>query len=111
MKKLTRYVGLVLIGFSIGLGAGCKKAVTDPKVIEGASTLPGATNVMAAIEKKDYDGAMAALLQIKQGVTTTEQDVHFRVLARTARDKMSDANDPKAAEAIATLRAMTTGGR
>lgn len=113
MNKLNRYVGLILIGFSMGFGAGCKKSGVDLKVIEGASNLPGATNVMASIEKKDYDGAMAGLMKIKMGVTTTEQDVQFKVLARMARDKINEAasTDPKAAEAVATLRAMATGGR
>jgi len=67
--------------------------------------------VMAAIEKKDYDGAMAGLLKIKQTVTTEEQQMQYMVLCREARDKLNEAaaTDAKAAEAVDALRAMTRG--
>ena len=114
MKKLSWYAVLTLIGLSVGFGTGCgKKPGVDPTVIEGASKLPGAADVMAAIDKQDYDGAMAALMKVKQTVTTDEQNVQFMVLARQVRDKMSEASvtNAQAADAVSTLRGMTTGGR
>ena len=114
MKKLACYATLTLLGLSIGFGIGCgKKSGVDPTVLEGASKLPGAADVMAAVDKQDYDGAMAALMKVKQTVTTDEQNVQFMVLARQARDKMGEAavTNAQAAEAVTTLRGMTTGGR
>ncbi len=68
---------------------------------------------MEAIDKKDYEGAMAALAKVKEGLTSEDQTIQYMVLARQARDKMGEAaaTDPKAAEAVNMLRAMTTGGR
>jgi hypothetical protein len=113
MKKFSRFGGLILIGISLSFGAACKKSGVDPAVIEGASKLPGAADVMAAIDKKDYEGAIAALTKVKEGHTTEDQKREFMELARQARDKMGEAaaTDPKAAEAVHALRAMTTGGR
>jgi hypothetical protein len=113
MNRLTRCTGLILIGLLLGFTSGCKKSGDDPKVLEAASQLPGAADVMAAINKKDYDGAMAALMKVKQTLTTEDQNVQFMVLARQARDKMDEAasTNAQAAEAAITLRAMTTGGR
>ncbi len=113
MKKIDSFAALALVGMAMLSGPGCRKASVDPKVVEGASKLPGATEVMAAIDKKDYDGAMASLMKVKQSLTTEAQNLEFLVLARQVRDKMSEAaaTDPKAAEAVMALRAMTTGGR
>jgi hypothetical protein len=56
---------------------------------------------------------MAALMKVKQTVTTDEQNGQFMVLARQARDKMGEAavTNAQAAEAVTALRGMTTGGR
>ena len=73
--------------------------------------MPGAADVIAAIDKKDYDGAMAALMKVKQTVTTDEQNVQFMVLARQARARWTKrlSTNTQAAEAVMTLRAMTPG--
>jgi 6,7-dimethyl-8-ribityllumazine synthase len=113
MNRIARYASLIAVGLLACFSFGCKKASVDPAVVEGASKLPGAAEVMAAIDKKDYEGAMAALAKVREGLTSEDQTVQYMVLARQARDKMSEAaaTDPKAAEAVNTLRAMTTGGR
>jgi len=112
MRKFARYLALILIATSPCFPTGCKPSGVDPTALEGASKLPGASDVMAAIDKKDYDGAMAALNKVKEGLTTEEQNREFMLLARQARDKMSEAaaTDPKAAEAVNALRALATGG-
>src|SRR5438034_3996130 len=66
MTKLTRCILVILTGSFFGLGSGCGTKSTAPTVIVDAKTLPGADEVTAALEKKDYDGAMAALLKVKQ---------------------------------------------
>ena len=57
-------------------------------------------------------GAMAALTKVKESVTTDEQNIHFMVLARQARDKISEAaaTNAEAAQAVMVLRALSTGG-
>ena len=66
---------------------------------------------MAAIEKKDFEGALAALTKVRDQATTEEQNVQFMLLARKAREKIAEVapNDPKAMEIVAMLRGMVTG--
>ena len=66
---------------------------------------------MAAVNKKDFEGVLAALNKVQEKVTTDEQNVQFMLLARQAREKISEIapNDPKAMEVVAALRAMVTG--
>ena len=106
-------MALALIALAIGFGTGCKKSANDPKVIEAVSKLPGASEVWAAIDKKNYDGSVAALMKIQQGVKSEEQYVQFRVLAWQATQKISGAaaTNAQAAEAVNALRALTTGIR
>jgi hypothetical protein len=106
--------GFVLSGWFLAalLLVGCGREGTDPAVIEGVSKLPGASNVLAAVDRKDYAGAMAALTKVKESVTTDEQNIHFMVLAKQARDKISEAaaTNAEAAQAVMVLRALSTGG-
>jgi hypothetical protein len=110
MKHLAWYTGLILIGFCISFGTGCKKkSAAASGAVE--SNLPEAAAVIAAVDKKDYDGAMAALIQAREGVTNDEQQVQFMVLSRQVQFKLNEvaATDPKANEALMSLRAMTLG--
>ena len=113
MNKLSGYTVLILVGWVTVFGASCgsRTRPAPPPAALDSTKLPGATEVMAAIEKKDYDGAMAALLKIKQTITTDEQQMQYMILSREARDKLIEAaaTDPKAAEAVDALRAMTRG--
>ena len=114
VKKLGCLV-LVVSGVSlIGLVGGCSKRPTvDPMAAEAASKLPGAAEVMTALDKKDYDGAMAALMKVKAAATTEEQTVQFGVLSSQVKSKLLEVSDQdaKAAEALSALRAMASGGR
>jgi hypothetical protein len=110
MNKLISHFALAALLLSLMGGAGCKKKVpaVDPAA-PTASALPGSSDVMAALGKKDYDAALAALVKIRQGITTAEQDTQFTVLAHEVKNKLLDASasDPKAGEALGRLRAMT----
>ena len=110
MKKLAWYTALILIGFSIGFGTGCKKKPVAESVAVD-SNLPGAAEVIAALDKKDYDGAMAAFIQVKATAASDEQQVQFMVLSRQVQFKLNEvaATDPKAAEALTAIRGMTLG--
>ncbi len=113
MIYLARVAVFLVCLVAVGLSTGCKKSGEDTSVIEGAAALPGATNIWVAIEKKNYDGAMAALFKVRDACTTPEQSIQFMVLSRQVRDKLSEAGatSPAAAEAARALRALATGGR
>jgi hypothetical protein len=99
---------------SVALSTGCgKKTVVDSKVVQDAQKLPGASDVTAALNKKDYDGLVVAAMKVKLAITNEEQQGQFAVLIWEAKTKLDAAatTDPKAAEALMALRAMTTGVR
>ena len=133
MNKLSWRIVLALLALFAGFGAGCgKKADTKNPDTPGSSAPPtaatasksaeptsvstakisGAQEVMVALDKKDYDGAIAALLRVRQTVTSSEQQVQFATLADEVRIKLLEAapTQPKAAEALTVLRRIT-GGR
>lgn len=114
MKKFLHQLALMVVALVIVLAIGCRpRSATDPTVVESASKLPGAADVMKAIDKGDYAGAMEALKKVKETVSTEDQNVQFMILASEARTKMNVAatTNAQAAEVVAVLRAMTTGGR
>jgi len=100
----------------LSLVAGCKAKVEsaaqgDPQALQAAQQLPEGTNALAALERNDYETAMKALVAIKQEVTNPEQEAALATLKQHFKSKLMDAapNDPKAAEALNTLRFMTQG--
>ncbi|MBI3414854.1 MAG: hypothetical protein HY043_05950 [Verrucomicrobia bacterium] len=113
--KKSSWLAVVISGVCLaGLAGGCAKRPTvDPTAVEAASKLPGAADVMAALAKKDYDGAMAALMKVKEAATGEEQTVQFGVLSSQVKSKLLEVadQDQKAADALSVLRAMASGGR
>ena len=130
MKKLrwrSAVGGLVLVAI-LRAGCGKKAETTSPDTTGSSAQPPGATaskststtpaklsgseEVMAAIDRKDYDGALAALLRIKQSAVSAEQQMQFANIVDDAKIKLIEAapTQPKAAEALAVLRKIT-GGR
>jgi len=126
MIKLTQIIALVMAVFSVGVGAGCAKknraaadavdpalatAATNAAAPEAPQQLAGQSEVMAAVEKKDYDGAMAALLRVRQSITSDQQTMQYTVLSHELKLKLmaAAATDPKAADALTALRSMTVG--
>ncbi len=104
--------GLVLAA-SVGV-VGCKKPpAVDSAAIKAAESLPGAAEVRAAVEKKDFEGVLTAISKVRDQVTNDEQNIQFLLLARQTRDRITELapDDPKAMEIVATLRALSTGGR
>lgn len=109
MNTLLIVALVAVVGFA---SLGCRKPpAEDPNVIKAAESQPGAAEVMAAVNRKDFDGVLAALNKVQEQVTTDEQNVQFMLLARQAREKIAEIapNDPKAIEVVAALRAMVTG--
>ena len=110
MMLLTRFLSLGLIGVALCLSTGCRKtpqATADAEIVGALAKVPGAADVKAAIEKKDYDAALANLFKAKTSVATEEQQVQFMALNHWVKGKLMDAapTDPKAAEALNALRA------
>lgn len=122
MNRTVRLTLLASIVVSVGLTTGCgKKAAPGPATETAAPTAPvsaksaaqiaGADDVIAALERKDYDEAMAALLRVQSTVRTDDQKVQFMTLSWEMRNKLGEAaeTDPKAGQALMALRAMSSG--
>jgi len=110
--KLPGWVAVIALGVWLGLSAsGCSKAPPPVTETDIALKLPGATNVFAALAKKDYQGAMVAWAKLKDSVSESEQQAQFAALTRTLRNQLAEASttDPKAAEAFNALRAIMSG--
>ncbi len=120
MKRFSGLSDRLVLALTVAAllaGAACGKKPQEPGT-EGVSTdtaqkLPGAADVMAAVTKKDYEGAVAALMKVKEGLMTEDQIGQFVVLARETRDKIAEVGgtDQKAQEAVSVIRTLTTGGR
>ena len=111
---------IAIIGFTFGLGVACTKKAAPPPVAQQAAPAPvlkaaeqltGAPAVLAALEKKDYDAVLGGLIQVGQDAKTDQDKVSFLVLKREVQMKLAGPaqTDPKAAQALLTLQAMTTG--
>lgn len=123
MRKLTSHLlaGAVCLAL---FAAGCGKSSDtagpgdgaaggdEQAVTASSSTLPEAPEVMAALDKKDYDAIVAGLVKAKQNVTTPEQDIQFANLVDDVKIRLLEEapTNPKATEALTVLRGLT-GGR
>ncbi|MBI4324009.1 MAG: hypothetical protein HY674_01970 [Chloroflexi bacterium] len=120
MNKLVRNGLFVAVALLVGLGAGCKKKPAAAGTPAGAtetgpvtaSKLSGAKEVIAALEKKNYDGVIAGLVSVRQNVADSQQQVEFATLVDEVKIKLLEVapQDPNAGRALAALR-MMTGGR
>ena len=91
---------------------GCSKPpAEDPSVIKAVDSMPGSTEVWAAVDKKDYDGVLTALGKVREKITTEEQNTQYMILAYKVRERLTETapNDAKAMEVVALLRGLTTG--
>ena len=114
MNRFTPLLVVALVLLPLPFSAGCKKkekTAAVPPAMEEALHQPGASEVMAAIDKKDYDSAVAQLMAVRQAATTEEAQKQFALLAFQARDKLAQpaTTDPKAAEALSAIRALSMG--
>lgn len=113
MLRLATYLVAGLVVVSACLSVGCKKnsGAAGQSSAPDASKLPGASEVFSALDKKDYDGVLAALVKVEQAVATDEQKVQYMVLTRKVKDKLLELadSDPKAMSALGALRGMGQG--
>lgn len=111
--KLPKALSVLAVAASL-LTVGCgpkSTAPADDATIQASLQLPGATNVMAALEKKEYGEAVEALLKIREGLSAEKDELDYLVLSRQVKDKLMELapSDAKAAEALAAFRAATAG--
>ena len=117
---------LVTVVTLLTCGAGCKKSkpesaeqtapVTDteksPPVAETKAPAPlrGAAEVMAALQRKDYPGSVAALAQVKAGITP-DQRLQYNELMGKVREAVGEARakDESAQRAYQALRMIEAG--
>src|SRR4051812_18770925 len=109
-------MALVLCALGLVLTMGCKAKVVpveqgDAQAIQAAQQLPDGTNALAALDRKDYEAATKSLVAIKAAVSSPEQEAALATLKQHFKSKLMDAapTDPKAAEALSTVRMLTLG--
>jgi hypothetical protein len=109
---------LALVGVCLGLcfGAGCKgkseaTAGSQSPAVLAAQKLPEGTNVLAALDQKDYEGAVGALAKLQQSSSEGELAGDYLTLKLYVKNKLIElsATDAKAAEALNALRLLTQG--
>jgi hypothetical protein len=122
MNTLMRsaFVAALILPLAFGAGCGKKAAVVDADAEYSepvqdnslsASTLPGANEVIAALDKKEYQSAVGGLVRLGQNIRTPQQQEQYTILMDEVRLRlMDDAHDPRAVEALRALRRFT-GGR
>jgi len=122
VKWVTPTKGVLIAAVALVLSLGCKKkeedAATTPAespIRTGATatkdSIPGEVEVRASLKSKDYSGAVNQLMALQGALATTEQKAEWGVLFQEVREALQDASptDPKAAEAMNTLRALRQG--
>ena len=114
-NRITGWVALIGLGVSLGLGGpGCSRerpVTPDAQSMALALKVPGATNVFAALDKKDYEGAMAGWAKAKESVSTEQQQLEYAAFTQELKTRLMEAatSDPKAAEALEALRTFRSG--
>jgi hypothetical protein len=125
MKKQTKSVFAAALALVLCVGIGCGKkqaAVTEPDgetpapVTQSeslsAANLQGANEVIASLNRKDYESTVGGIVRLKQTSQTQAQQEQLFILIDEVRMRLLEEapNDPKAAEALHMLRRIT-GGR
>src|ERR1051325_6514984 len=110
-------IALVLVGMILAAGLGCKGknqssgGASAPEV-QAAERLPEGTNILAALNQKDYEAAVAGLAKLQPLVSNGEWARDFLTWKMYVKGKLAELapTDPKAAEALNAVRALTKGG-
>lgn len=115
MEKVTSILILVaaLLGFNAGLGCSGKGPAPAGanEIAALAQKLPEGSTVLDALNKKDYETAVSTLAKMQQAIPESEQLGDFAQLKMHVKNVLIDASaaDPKAAEALSSLRFLTQG--
>lgn len=126
MKNLTRYAFAALLTSAFLVSTGCSKSgdgeVVDANGKAAAPAVPekadpaanqAISTAQAAIEKNDYDAAIAALMAARQADASMseEQKLAYRQSVRDFSTKLLEQsqNDPKAREAYQNFGRLMKG--
>lgn len=76
----------------------------------GIETMPGENGVRSALASKNYEGAVAQLVAMKNGIPAEMWSTYVSFFGEVRND-LADAaeKDPKAAQALMVMRGMTAG--
>jgi hypothetical protein len=113
--RLERWAILAVVAMSVALTCGCNSKSTSAQpeaaVLQAAQALPDGTNVLALLDQKDYEGTIAGLAKIKEGVTEGESRSRYLLLKQFVVNKLQEAalSDPKATEALNAVRLISSG--
>lgn len=119
MNTLRRCIALGIVGLCLSFGVGCGDGAPDdltgipedhvPAGSKSASTIAGADAVIEAVEAADYRKAVQTLAKMKRRAKGQDQ-VQYMILSREVKDMLLQLpDDPKANEALAALRMMSSG--
>ncbi|MBN8246368.1 MAG: hypothetical protein J0L84_02870 [Verrucomicrobia bacterium] len=104
--SLTWLAALLLIGL---LGAGCGESDKDPDA-DKPFTLSGASKVVDALSKKDYETTVAGLAEVKGSVTEKTQPEYRRLRQKVLDQLVMEMGDSEPAkEAYRAIAMMETG--
>jgi hypothetical protein len=115
-RHFASLLGTIVCGSAVALCCGCKRSDSskvnsdaDPQVVEAAQKLPGGTNVLSALDQKQYEEAVAAFGKMQESGGGEQRDV--TILRRYVANKLaaSSGDDPKAAEALHAFQILTMG--
>lgn len=116
IKELGCRSAWVLVGLALTLACGCKEKIQgtvaeETPAMEAAQKLPEGTNVLAALQNKDYENAVAGLVKMQEAVGHGDLAAPFLTLKMYVKSQLIDLApaDPKAAEALSGLRMLTQG--
>ena len=122
--------GIVATGLVFGSLTGCGKkdaaadaaatpadatapdatATAAPAAPAGGETLPGASAVRDALEKKDYETAVGALLALRGAATGDRQQEYVNLYGEVVDTlRAESSSNPKAGQALAALMASSRG--
>ena len=110
MKHLVRKsVFLAVLGV-LAVSSGCGKKDADATAVAGqaqpAAKLAGSDEAMAALNKKDYQATVAAIMKAKEGAASKEDEAALANLIDDVKVRLIQEapRDSKAAEALLAVR-------
>lgn len=107
-----RFLLVFVVGALLACGVACNKSGKPGD--SGAFTLEGATNVTGALDQKDYEGAVGALIKVKTALpkdTSSPEWVEYRRLRSKVTEALTEVmgTDEAAKRAYDMLRFAEVG--
>ncbi|MBX3732364.1 MAG: hypothetical protein KF791_07185 [Verrucomicrobiae bacterium] len=105
---ITRWLAaLLMLAF---VAAGCSNDEKDPDA-DKPFTMPGASKVLDALAKKDYEPMVEALAEVKAGVTEKTKDEYRRLRQKVTDQLVEEMGDNEAAQQAYRAIGMLETGR